>query len=84
MKLSELIAAYGDDKVQFQKLDESADRMNMNGGITKITFGTDQPLDLNGTVQLGLVIWMDRDRVKQIIADAKATAARSRMEAEQG
>lgn len=84
MTLSELIAAYGDDKVALQKLDECADRMSMKGGITKITFGTDQPLTPNGTAQLGIVVWLDRDRVQQIIVDAKVSEARSRMEAERG
>lgn len=46
MTLSELIAAYGDDKVQFQKLDESA-------------------------TKLGLVLWLDRKRVAEIITASK-------------
>lgn len=73
MKLSELIAAYGDDKVQFQNLDQCADKLNMNGGKTKITFGTEQPLiPFEGTEKLGLVVWMDRKRVAEIIAASKA------------
>jgi hypothetical protein len=68
MKMSELIAAYGDDKVEFQNLDQSAISLNMNGKTTKITFGTEQRLDPKGTVKLGLVLWLDRDRVKEIIA----------------
>lgn len=72
MKLSELIAAYGDDKVQFQNLDLHATALNMSQGVTKITFGTEQPLTPDGTVQLGLVVWLDRDRVKEIVAAAKA------------
>lgn len=66
MKLSELIAAYGDDKVQFQNLDQCADKLNMKGGITEITFGTEQRIDFNGTIKLGLVVWLDRDRVAEI------------------
>lgn len=66
MKLSELIATYGDDKVQFQNLDQSTLTLNMNKGVTKITFGTDQPFDINGTEKLGLVLWFDRERVKEI------------------
>lgn len=61
MKLSELIAAIGDDNVQFQNLDHCADKLNMNGATTKITFGTEQRLNLKGTEKLGLVIWLDRD-----------------------
>ncbi|SCB30729.1 hypothetical protein [Rhizobium lusitanum] len=71
MNLSELIAKYGDDKVQFQNLDQCAETLNMNKGVTKITFGTEQPLSLDGTQKLGIVVWMDRKRVAKIIADSK-------------
>lgn len=71
MKLSELIAAYGDDKVQFQNLDQSLINLNMNKGVSKITFGTEQPVGLNGTDKLGLIVWLDRDRIKEITAAAK-------------
>lgn len=67
MTLSELIAAYGDDKVTFQRLDDDADRLDMNNGITRITFGTPEPIGLNGMVKMGLVVWMDRERVDEII-----------------
>ena len=67
MKLSELIAAYGDDKIEFQNLDDAADKLNMNGKHTTITFGTPQRLGLNGTEKLGLVVWLDRARVKELI-----------------
>lgn len=72
MKLSELISAYGDEKVQFQNLDQSAETLNFNKGITKITFGTEQPIDPSGTVKLGLVVWLDRDRVAEILKTSKA------------
>lgn len=71
MKLSDLIAAYGDDRVQFQSLDECGIDLNMNKGKTTIKFGTEQKLDLKGTVQMGLVVWLDRDRVKEILAAEK-------------
>lgn len=71
MNLSELIAAYGDDKVQFQNLDDCTDALNMNKGVTKVTFGTPQRINLNGTEKLGLVLWFDRDRVAGIIAASK-------------
>lgn len=71
MKLSELIAAYGDDKVQFQNLDQCSTTLNMKGGKTHITFGTEQRLGLDGPEKLGLIVWMDRDRVKEITAAAK-------------
>lgn len=76
MNLSELIAKYGDDKVQFQNLDQSAETLNMNKGVTKITFGTEQPIAPTGTVKLGLVVWLDRDRVAEIITAAKKEGVR--------
>lgn len=72
MKLSELIARYGDDRVQFQNLDQCADTLNMGKKGTKITFGTEQKISLNGTVQLGLVLWLDRKVVDEILAAMKA------------
>lgn len=68
MKLSELIAAYGDDKVQFQNLDQCATDLTMDKRGTVITFGTDQRLNLKGSEKLGLVVWLDRDRVAEITA----------------
>lgn len=32
---------------------------------TRITFVSDQPITPEGTVKLGMVIWMDRDAVKK-------------------
>lgn len=72
MNLAELISAYGGDDVQFQALDTCADRMNMANGHTKITFGTGEPLGPDGTVKMGLIVWMDRDRVAKILAADKA------------
>jgi hypothetical protein len=69
MKLSELIAAYGDEQVHLQNLDQCAINFSRRkDGIIQITFGTEQSFDLNGTKQLGLVVWMDRDRVAEIRA----------------
>jgi len=72
MNLSELIARYGDDKVQFQSLDQCIESLKMNKGHSKITFGTEQPINLDGTERMGLVVWLDRKRVAEIIAEAKA------------
>lgn len=72
MKLSELIAAYGDDKVQFQNLDQCASSLHMGKRETKITFGTDERITPNGTERLGLVVWLDRERVQEIVAAFKA------------
>jgi len=74
MKMSELIARYGDDNVKFQNLDQCADSLNMGKRGTKISFGTEQKIGLKGTEQLGLVLWFDRERVAQIIADLKKDA----------
>lgn len=77
MKLSELIAAYGDDKVQWQNLDHCFDRLTMNNGKSKITFGTEQPVGVDGTDKLCLLVWLDRTRVAELIAAFKATGASS-------
>lgn len=84
LKLSELIAAYGDDKVQFQNLDQAAISLNMNGSTTKITFGTYQRLHLDGTEKMGLVVWFDRKRVAEIIAGSKTLATRPAIAQEGG
>lgn len=73
MKLSELIASYGDDKVQWQNLDQCASSLDMGKRGTKITFGTDERLNPSGTERLGLVVWLDRERVQEIVAASKAT-----------
>lgn len=73
MKLSELIAAVGDDVVQFQNLDQCATDLNYAAKSgTKITFGTEQPISLTGTDKLGLVLWLPRDAVKAALAKAAA------------
>lgn len=71
MRLSDLIARYGDDRVQFQNLDQCADSLNMGKTGTKITFGTEQKITPEGTVMLGLVVWLDRKAVANIIAADK-------------
>lgn len=40
-------------------------------GKTWITFGTEQPISLDGLQKLGLVIWLDREKVAEIIAEDK-------------
>lgn len=77
MKMSELILAIGDDNVQFQNLDHAlikGDYSHRTG--TKITFGTEQPLDpQRGTKKLGLVLWLDRDAVNAALSLAKGEQA---------
>jgi hypothetical protein len=78
MKMSELIARYGDERVEFQNLDQCA--INLDWGKkagTKITFGTEQPINPNGTEKLGLVLWLDRKAVAEIVAANKACAEKA-------
>jgi hypothetical protein len=73
MKLSELIATIGDDKVQFQNLDNDAIDLNWSEKKgSRITFGSEMGISLNGTDKLGLVLWLDREAVKAALAKAKA------------
>lgn len=72
MKLSELIAKYGDEIVQFQNLDHCVDDFQMTKKGTKARFGTEQQFDLNGFKKIGFIVWMDRERVAEIIAADKA------------
>ncbi|QRG06077.1 hypothetical protein EZH22_24305 [Xanthobacter dioxanivorans] len=71
MKLSELISIYGDDIVGVQFLDQCTTDLSMTPKKTKITFATLERVDLNGTEKLGIVVWLDRDRVKEITDAAK-------------
>lgn len=72
LKLSELIAAYGDDKVGFQNLDQCGKTLDYHHKKgTTITFGTEETIGVNGLEKLGLVVWLDRRRVAEIIAASK-------------
>ncbi len=72
MKISDLILAVGDDNVRFQNLDQCARDLNYSAKKgTTITFGTDQTCDLNGTTDLGLIVWLPRDAVTKAIAMSK-------------
>jgi len=75
LKLSELIAAYGDDKVQFQNLDQCIDTIDYHHKKgTTIKFGTDVQISRkagDGLEKLGLVVWFDRQAVADIIASSK-------------
>lgn len=75
MTLSELIAKHGDDKVQFQKLDDDLITLKMKNGHSKITFGTNEAVGPSGTDKMGLIVWLDRDRVSEIIAEEKKATA---------
>jgi len=68
MKMSELIAAVGDENVGVQNLDDCG--ITLDYSIkkgTRITFGTDARLTPNGTERLGIVVWLPRVAVKAAI-----------------
>jgi len=68
MKLSELIIACGDGKVQFQNLDQCAKSIDYHHKKgTSITFGTTAPIGADGPEMLGLVVWLDRKAVKDAL-----------------
>lgn len=73
MTLSELLKAYGDDKLKAQPLDSCIINLRLKKpGVTEITFGTEETFDLNGTTtHLGIVVWLDRDRAKEILVRSK-------------
>jgi len=72
--MSELIAFVGDDSIVFQNLDQSMVSANSGKSGTKITFGTQEPLVMDGTKRLGLVLWFDRDTIKAALKQAKGGA----------
>lgn len=71
MNLSALLAVYGDDKVQFQKLDDCVTAFQMTKHGTKATFGTPQGFNGNGFDKLGLIVWLDRKAVADILTKQK-------------
>ena len=77
MKMSELILAVGDENVKFQNLLNDAASIDKTARGTKITFYTDgvQAEELlagyNKTKNVGLVLWLPRDRVDAAIAASK-------------
>lgn len=74
LRLSQLIAAVGDDNVRLQNLDTCA--ISLDWSIKKglrVTFGTEETLTPEGTEKLGLVVWLPRDLVKAAL-DANKTA----------
>ena len=73
MKLSELIEKYGDDKVIFQNLDNDMLSMDKKKNHYEIKFGTKEIFnrDFSSTDKMALVVWMDRDKVKEIMEQNK-------------
>lgn len=66
MKLSELIEEYGDENVRFQMLDTDGLDYRRKKNHNEITFGTSEGFNIKGTEKMCLIIWLDRDRVKEI------------------
>jgi len=77
ISLSQLIVACGDEKVQFQNLDQCAKSLDYHHKRgTSITFGTEMNIHADqGTEKLGLIVWLDRDAVKAAIARATGAAS---------
>lgn len=71
VKLSELIAQYGDDNIEFQNLDHCVEHFQTTKRGTIARFGTPQAFSLDGFIKLGLVVWMDRKKVDEIVAKSK-------------
>ena len=64
----ELLTKIGDDNIKFQNLDSCAISLNYDHKKgSKITFGTDEPITLDGTERLGLVLWLPRDKVAEAV-----------------
>lgn len=77
MNICELInECGGPDTVGIQYLDQCFDRADYSAkrGATMVTFGTDQMLTPDGLPKLGVIVWLDRDRVKAAIARARGEA----------
>jgi hypothetical protein len=73
MKMSELILAVGDENVQFQNLLNDARSIDKTKDGTKITFYTnaihaEELLNGGKTKNIGLVLWLPRDRVDAALA----------------
>lgn len=69
----DLVTAIGNDRIGFQNLDQCATDLNYtakNG--TRVTFGCDVPvMPGQGLAKQGLVLWIDRDVFKEVVAGLK-------------
>lgn len=79
--MTALINALGDDAITFQNLDHCASDINYSAKRgTRITFGTEEAADLEGTKRLGLILWLDRDLVAKTMARLKSASASASIE----
>jgi len=68
MKLSEIIEKYGDDDVEVQILDQCVSQMRRSKkGVSTISFQSEETFDMNGLTRKGIVIWLDRKRLADVI-----------------
>lgn len=65
--VAELVAKLGDDNIKFQPLDQCAINFRQTKSGNHVTFVTDQPFDLEGSKEMGIVLWLPRDKVKEIL-----------------
>lgn len=66
--MTELISKIGDENIKFQNLDSCSISLNYDHKKgSKITFGTDELITPDGTDRLGLILWLPRDKVEEII-----------------
>lgn len=65
--IAELVAKLGDDNIKFQPLDSCAVNFRATKAGNEVTFVTDQPFSLDGTPEMGIVLWLPRDKVKEIL-----------------
>lgn len=77
MNLSKLLAQYGDDALQFQKMDDCVVSLQLTKQGSKATFVTPVAFGSDGFQKLGLIVWLDRDRTKQLLAAEKHAGAES-------
>lgn len=73
MTIIELIAGLKPEEITFQNLDRDAISLDFNAKTgAKITFATGERFTLKGTERLGLVLWLPRDKVAEIIPQSAA------------
>jgi hypothetical protein len=67
--LVELVTAIGNDGLKIQSLDTCITNMQKRSGHNEFTFGSEQSFSIDGTEELGIVVWMSRDKVKSIMGE---------------
>jgi hypothetical protein len=75
MKISELIAAVGKGRMSFQTLDTSL--ISLDRGPRKSTvvkFETSEAFTDNRTARMGVIVWLDRDAVHEVLQTISAPA----------